>query len=259
MNLLKKILPTILVGTTSTICLVGVGCNNENLSPEKKPEIDGLTMDIQTLLEHGFKRTIEPSSLENIKANEANGIYLKAINDNKDLFAEDLFDYWGNINKSEQLLALPTGSTGQITIGEVSIDQTNSTLSFAIQIDALIPTKIDPGKKGNDFEFTTNCNLILRFNKIPVTCEYQGVITDTKINLWLMSIDLMSSIWSSVDWSMSLIGTVDLISTDAQSHSDVNFVLNKNNDEWNQTIELLAASIYLQHPMFYFKNAKAGK
>ena len=255
MKLKNKILPfATLVATASVITPIAVSCGN---SLNSKREIVGLTVDIDTMMKKGYTRTIEPSSLTKIPWGTATQTYLKALADNKDLFAEDLFDFWGNMNRSEQLIPLPTGTTGTVTVGNVEVDQTNYTLSYALQFKANVPTKVHPGEGGGgEFEFTSICDLTLEVKKVPVYCEYQGVVEMSNFNLWLMIIDF-ESLWSlATDWSINLNGTIDLVCQDTQGHMDVGLKLDEESDEMSKFLETIGVGAYLLHPVSFFKNAE---
>lgn len=256
MKLAKKILPiATIVATGCAIAPIAVSCSNHL---QNKKEVEGLTVDIQTLMEGGFKRTIAPSIIERTSPEAAMSTYLTTLDKNPNLFAEDIFDFWGNVNRSEQISPLPTGSTGKITVGNISIDgEANKTLSYAIHLNGSIPSKVQP-EKGKEFDFTSLCDIVLQVNKVPVYCDYQGSISQSDINMWAMLIDFGLLVGSTTNWSISLTGTIDTISSSEQiqGHTDISFILDKNVSEIQQTAELIGIALYLQHPMMYFQNTK---
>lgn len=255
MKLTKKLLPIVtLVTTASAITPIAVSCGNSLSNAEKK--IDGITVDIDTLLKEGFERTIKPYSQESIYLFDASQTYLKKLKQNKSLLAEDVFDYWGNVNKDGLLYTLPVGTTGEVTIGNVEVDTTNYLLSYAMRINASIPTKVTPSE-GEKLEFTTVCDLTLEMNKVPVYCDYIGPLESVpNFELWTLDLDLETLVPSTNDWSIGLNGTVDFVNSDTKAHTDVDMLLNKDIEFDTKLIELGIVNFFFQLPASYFQNSE---
>ena len=160
MKTINKIAPLALCASVATIVVpFASSCNGVNVYQE----------DLETLYKNGYTRKIEPLA-STVILDDATKIYLKAINDNPSLIADDVFDYEGNFPAIAELPSFDDAK-GTIKVYDASANVEAKTVNYTKELIVTAPYTY-VADDGSVIKATLDLDISIDVINLPVFVYY---------------------------------------------------------------------------------------